>query len=169
MNYRYSSSNRHNKPAWFRPCRELQSRLFLASQMSSRKFSFELFAWIVHDWARRTSIWCRIIGSTSVNRTVLLYGRIEDLLSGRDRKAANLSAKKRGCHLRKHKPVLPPNLSGSSGLCSNLGPERIDFFHNQLLHSFNRVLLFEPEVKFLFIDIGNSKNPFISQGENKYH
>jgi hypothetical protein len=40
-------------------------------------------------------------------------------------------------------PVLPADLAGSARLRTNLGAERVDFIDDQLLHPFDRILLFE--------------------------
>lgn len=106
-----------------------------ATQVRACEFSFERFAGIVDDGAGRAR--SRVFrgsisrGSTG-HRAVLLYGGIEDLLSSRDRQT-----------------VLAANLACSPSLCTHFSSEGVDFFHDEFLHAFDRVLLLETKVEFL--------------------
>jgi hypothetical protein len=85
----YDIRVQHNP--WGSPYSRKERCLILASKMSSRKFSVELFARVVHDRARSTSIWSCVIGGGAMNGAVLLYRRVDNLVSRWDGKAADLN------------------------------------------------------------------------------
>lgn len=48
---------------------------------------------------------------------------------------------------KRSSPVLATDLAGSASMRPNLGPERVNLLNDQLLHAFDRVLVFETEIK----------------------
>jgi hypothetical protein len=58
------------------------------------------------------------------------------------------TSERRDCRSR-HRPILPTNLAGGSGLGSDLSAEGVDFLDNELLHALYRIFLLKSEVEFL--------------------
>lgn len=118
------------------------------AEMSHSKLPFEFLARVIHDWASGSVL---LQGSSESGGSSIapLNCRAENLISRRDGKAVDckftVDSFKEYCHT----PVLPTNLSCTSGLTSDPGAEGVDFFDDEFLHTLDRILLLESEVKFL--------------------
>jgi hypothetical protein len=102
--------------------------------MSAGKFTLEVGAWIVVDWARRPL--GKVVGGVarggSVTRCIFLNGRGDNLLAGRNRETEFCGQREllSMAKPRKPSPLLAADLRRRFGLIPNLSAEASDFFND---------------------------------------